>query len=109
MTLSRKDFLARGLAAFGRELVQSVRGVAAPTEPIPAGEEFGPLKVDNRFCLAQRGGCFACIDHCPHEAISIRLGVGITINPEACDGCGECIGCCPVKPQVITMKPISTT
>jgi Pyruvate/2-oxoacid:ferredoxin oxidoreductase delta subunit len=108
VTLSRKEFLARGLVAFGRDLVRNVSGVAAE-EPAPAGEEFGQLLVDNRHCLAQRGGCFACIDHCPREAISIQLGVGIAVDAAACDGCGQCVEHCPLEPKVIALKPLPTT
>jgi Pyruvate/2-oxoacid:ferredoxin oxidoreductase delta subunit len=108
MSVSRKEFLTRGLAAFGAELLQSVRGEAAPAGSIPGGEEFGPLLVDNRRCLAQRGGCFACMDRCPHGAIGISLGVGISIDPEKCDGCGICIDYCPVEPKVIAMGQVGT-
>jgi Pyruvate/2-oxoacid:ferredoxin oxidoreductase delta subunit len=93
--------------AFGRDLVRNVSG--AVEEPAPAGEVFGPLQVDNRHCLAQRGGCFSCIDHCPQQAISIRLGVGIAVDTALCDGCGQCVEHCPVEPKVITMKPLPTT
>ena len=109
MTLSRKEFLTRGLVAFGHDLVQSVRGAMVPAETEPAGEVFGPLTVDNRHCLAQQGGCFACIDHCPRHAINIRLGVGIAVDTEKCDGCGACAVACPLAPRVISMKPLATT
>ena len=105
MTLSRKEFLTRGLVSFGQELARNVRGEAAPPEASRLVEAFGPLTVDNRHCLAQRGGCFACLDHCPQEAITIRLGVGIAIATERCDGCGRCAEHCPMEPKVITMKP----
>ena len=102
MTLSRKEFLTSGLMAFGRDLVRNVSG--ADAGPAASGEDFGPLLVDNRHCLAQRGGCFSCIDHCPQQAISIRLGVGIGIDAEKCEGCGECVGFCPVEPKVIALS-----
>lgn len=107
MTLSRKEFLTRGLMAFGRELVREAQGEAPVAGSGPAPEVFGPLLVDNRRCLAQRGGCFSCLDHCPQEAISIRLGVGIGIDPARCDGCGDCATLCPVEPKVITMQPVA--
>lgn len=65
------------------------------------------LQLDNSRCLAQKGGCFACIDHCPKEAVNIALGVGIAIDADLCDGCGECALVCPTSPNVIAMKPKS--
>lgn len=102
MNLSRKEFLTGGLAAFGRDLLSVFReGDTAPTDAGPV-LVTGCLRVDNRQCLAQRGGCFACLDRCPAEAITISAGVGITIDPDSCDGCGECISVCPVEPKAIT-------
>ena len=66
------------------------------------------LRLDNSRCLAQKGSCFACIDHCPKEAVNIALGVGIVVDPELCDGCGECAAVCPVHPEIIEMKPVDT-
>ena len=64
------------------------------------------VQLDNSRCLAQKGSCFACIDHCPKEAVNIALGVGIVVDPELCDGCGECAAVCPVYPKIIEMKPV---
>jgi|SRR6185369_1722001 len=104
MNVSRKEFICRGMYTLGRNLVDILK-VRQPETVEAAGiEDHGYLQVDNRSCLAQRGGCFACIDHCPHEAISIALGKGIAIDGEQCDGCGECAAVCPIDPKVITMK-----
>ncbi|WP_135227606.1 4Fe-4S dicluster domain-containing protein [Deinococcus fonticola] len=51
-------------------------------------------------CLLVRqavGGCDACQVACPHEAIRLgeHLGVGITIDPQKCTGCGLCVQSCP--------------
>lgn len=104
MNLSRKEFLTRGLFAFGRELAEAARGDASRSSCAAQGEMQGLLVIDNPRCLAQRGGCFACLDRCPREAISIRLGVGIAVDADTCDGCGECIDCCPVEPKVISLS-----
>lgn len=104
MSVSRKEFLTRGLAAFGAELLQSVRSDGALGEAEQTFEDAGPLLVYNRRCLAQRGGCFACLDHCPLQAITIDLGVGISIDKNKCDGCGICAECCPVTPKVIAVR-----
>lgn len=104
MSISRKEFLTRGLAAFGREVVASVRGELEQDSDGEAAESCGPLLVDNHRCLAQRGGCFVCLDSCPQQAISISLGVGIAIDVSRCDGCGLCADRCPVTPRVMRLK-----
>lgn len=104
MSVSRKEFLTRGLAAFGAELLQSVRGDEAQAGAMQTSDDTGPLLVDNRRCLAQRGGCFACLDNCPLQAITIKPGVGISIDGKICDGCGICAECCPVTPKVIAVR-----
>jgi len=103
MNLSRKEFLTGGLAAFGRSLLDAAREGETATSDHEQVSVTGYLRVDNRRCLAQRGGCFACLDKCPLEAITISPGVGITIDPDNCDGCGECISVCPVQPKAIMM------
>lgn len=111
MNVSRKEFLSGGLAAFGRSLLDAAREGEPATPDKGQVTVNGYLRLDNRRCLAQRGGCFACLDKCPLEAISISPGVGITINPDSCDGCGECVSVCPVEPKAIMMhaseEPVS--
>jgi len=102
--MSRKEFLCQGIFAFGRDLVNTFK-VREPEEVEAAcREDHSYLLLDNSRCLAQRGGCFACIDHCPKEAVSIALGKGIAIDGELCDGCGECAAVCPIDPKVIKIK-----
>lgn len=99
--MSRKEFIRRGIASFGKDLLQAARygDVAGGL----AGEVacHGRMVLDNSRCLAQRGGCFACLDRCPREALSISPGVGIRVNEEECDGCGECGGACPLDPPAL--------
>jgi ferredoxin len=104
MNISRKEFLYRGMYAFGRELVDTFKDRQPEEVETACMEDHGYLQLDNSRCLAQRGGCFACIDHCPKAAVSIALGIGIAIDGELCDGCGECAAVCPIDPKVITMK-----
>jgi len=103
MSISRKEFLRKGLFALGQGLAECLNG-GEPEKLAAALVDYPYLQLDNDRCLAQRGGCFACIDHCPKEAVNIALGVGIVINPELCDGCGECAAVCPVNPNVIQMN-----
>lgn len=103
MSVSRKEFLRNGIFAFGQEVVKSLNAAEVQAAKIPV-VEYCYLVLDNSRCLAQKGGCFACIDHCPQDAIDIALGVGIAIDAGRCDGCGACAAVCPVQPSVIQMK-----
>lgn len=47
-----------------------------------------------QHCLAVRGGgCRACADVCPHDAITVTRTV--KIEPVDCTGCGLCVAACP--------------
>lgn len=104
MNISRKEFLSRGLAAFGRDILSATRGEEPAKGGLCEGAGSGALLVDNARCLAGRSGCFSCIDRCPQEAISIDAGVGITVDSALCDGCGECVQVCPIEPKPIRLK-----
>lgn len=105
MNISRKEFIQQGIFAFGRNLVESLTGGNAQEAAACVAEEHRYLWLDNSRCLAQKGGCFACIDHCPREAVSIYPGRGVAIAADRCDGCGKCAHVCPISPNVIVMKP----
>jgi len=48
----------------------------------------------SQHCLAVRGGgCRACAEACPHDAITITRTV--KIEPIDCTGCGLCVAVCP--------------
>ena len=104
MSISRKEFLCRGIFAFGRDLVDTLKDRRAEEVESVCMEDYSHMMLDNSRCLAQRGGCFACIDHCPQGAIRIVLGKGVAIDCQLCDGCGECSTVCPIDPKVIKMK-----
>lgn len=60
--------------------------------------EYGNLlpRFTSPRCLLTRqavGGCDACAQSCPHEAISLHSGV--EIDPGRCTGCGLCTQSCP--------------
>ena len=49
-----------------------------------------------------------CYDACPNQdtALCIDDATGVKfINPEECDGCGDCIEACPFDPPRIKMHP----
>lgn len=57
--------------------------------------EVAPAYVPGR-CLVVRSGkdaCRACLDACPHDAVTISERV--EIDPVDCTGCGLCIRACP--------------
>ncbi len=105
MRISRKEFICRGIFTFGQDLFDSLKVRSFETDAEACGESYSYLVLDNSRCLAQKGGCFTCIDHCPQAAVNISQGRGITIDNELCDGCGECAAVCPITPGVIEMKP----
>lgn len=106
MSISRKEFLTKGLAAFGRDLLTAGSGVQPDTACKTELVDDGPLLVDNGRCLSRRGGCFSCLDRCPREAIDMIAGVGIVVKTELCTSCGECIDVCPLEPKPITLKRV---
>jgi Pyruvate/2-oxoacid:ferredoxin oxidoreductase delta subunit len=105
MNISRKDFIQQGIFTFGRSIAESFRGEPSADVTATGTEEYPYLRLHNSRCLAQQGGCFSCIDHCPREAVTIAPGVGVAIAAALCDGCGQCALVCPVSPKAIELKP----
>ena len=68
--------------------------------------KLGRAEADNGRCLAQRGGCFSCLERCPEEALAIELGTGIRIDGERCTGCGACEHVCPLEPGAVRVRPL---
>lgn len=105
MTLSRKAFFRQGLIFLGEALLNPAR-LAVPDAAAPAPlPSPGVARACNDRCLAQRGGCFSCLESCPEEAIGIALGRGIRIDRERCTGCGICAAICPVTPKALEIVP----
>jgi len=67
--------------------------------PNDGSEPSAPAKVAHTTC----GGCMikSCISACPNGAIS--YSDRIVIDPEKCDGCGECISNCVNEDPRITL------
>jgi ferredoxin-type protein NapF len=64
-----------------------------------------------RGCLARQNVlCRACDDACGRAVIGFALrngGAPAPVDTRNCNGCGDCVGACPVA--AITMQPLSTT
>jgi NAD-dependent dihydropyrimidine dehydrogenase PreA subunit len=73
-----------------------------------AGVVVAVAVARNDRCLAQRGGCFSCLESCPQEAIALGLGSGVRIDEERCTGCGSCVAICPVTPKALAVTPVQT-
>ncbi len=114
MSISRKEFLRKGLLSLG-ELICTVAGVMeAPksVEPLVRDEPESMhaagagrhAVAHNERCLAGKCGCFVCAERCEAQAITVVIGEGIKIDPAACNGCGACNYVCPVIPKAVTIS-----
>ncbi len=110
MTLSRKEFFRQGLFSLGETLLKAAGLKQQPV--VTSDEELAdrlnsatPLLAvpRNEYCLARNCGCFICVDRCEAQAITMRMGVGISIDATLCTGCGSCLYVCPVTPKAIRM------
>jgi Pyruvate/2-oxoacid:ferredoxin oxidoreductase delta subunit len=113
--LSRKEFLKKGLFSFG-EMLGMAAGVLETlesAEPLFRGESDSGRAAGtgshavahNERCLAEKCGCFVCVERCEARAITVVIGEGIKIDSTACTGCGTCTHFCPVFPKAVTMSP----
>ena len=70
-----------------------------PESPVPGTFLQGTFvpAIDSAKCLLARAAfstCRACAAACPGDALAVADG-GLTINTEACCGCGLCVPACP--------------
>ena len=72
--------------------------------------EVAPLNTTAR-CLNSvegAGSCTACLDVCPHQAVSI--GQLVEIDGVDCTGCGLCVRACPTEAlEMQTQLPLGST
>lgn len=120
MTLSRKEFFRQGFFSLGDTVLKAsglmqeaqaavLEQVAVPAEPHGPGPDQPRLAQPvNERCLARNCGCFACVERCPVQAITVVMGEGIRIDTQRCTGCGECEYVCPVAPKAIRFIAIPT-
>jgi len=82
---------------------------ACRTGALEAGLAFPWRARVGASCLSMNGvACRACEDACDQQAIRFQLSVGGRAFPlldrAACNGCGACVGDCPV--DAIEMTPL---
>ena len=115
MSISRKDFFRQGLFSLGKtalDIAGTLKGsipsvITEPQRVAPVSEPHPDLVAEafNDRCLARSNECCACVESCKPEAIKLNPGVGIRINPQFCNGCGDCEYVCPVEPKAVALIP----
>jgi ferredoxin-type protein NapF len=78
--------------------------------PVFAARETAPWRLRpaiGQQCLSTHGiYCRSCGDACPERAIRFRAMLGgraeITIDQDACTGCGACVSVCPQSVVAMT-------
>lgn len=114
MNVSRKQFLRRGLLSLGSAALEVAAGLrlteaasadAGPPQPEPELLPRAEVVAKPRpgLCLARSCGCFACIERCEAEAITLVSGKGIEVDPALCTGCGSCSYLCPTTPKAVVL------
>ncbi|MDD2732374.1 MAG: 4Fe-4S binding protein [Desulfuromonadaceae bacterium] len=120
MSISRKDFFRQGLSSLGKAALDiagtlkehlPVLPVVAPQGTPPSSEPRLDMVAEafNDRCLARSNSCSACVESCKPQAIKLNPGVGIRINPQFCNGCGNCEYVCPVEPKAVLLVPRQQT
>ena len=113
MSITRKEFLRQGLISLGKtalDIADTLKGrdaviAAAVPETEPSGEPRPDMVATpfSEHCLARGCGCFACIERCLTQAITLVPGEGIRIDETLCTGCGTCEYVCPVTPKAVAL------
>ncbi len=86
--ISIAHFKGHELSGFGGTIKNLGMGCAARRGKLEQHSGLSP-KVKRKKCV----GCGDCVQHCAHEAISLREEKAV-IDPKKCVGCGECILIC---------------
>jgi len=88
--------MGRGLGRSGFRRAGDSSGRAANIIPQAAGNT--PVAAGEKMSVNQDAciGCGLCVTRCPQQAISMQDGKA-HINQQLCDGCGVCVSVCPVN------------
>lgn len=113
MSLTRKEFFRQVALSLGKtvlDISDTLKGAPPPTESSEPTEDFSPspaaglvAKPFSERCLARSCGCFACVERCEAQAITVVPGSGIRVDPSRCIGCGTCEYVCPVSPKAVVL------
>jgi len=87
--ISVAHFKGHELSGFGGTIKNIGMGCASRKGKLEQHSDLSP-KVKRKKCV----GCGDCVQHCAHEAISLKEDKAI-IDQEKCVGCSECILICP--------------
>jgi len=114
VSITRKEFFRQGFLSLGRtafDIAGTIRGAEAietdaASDEAPSGEPHPDMLATafNERCLARNCGCFACVERCQAEAITVVSGEGIRIDENICTGCGTCEYVCPVNPKAVLLQ-----
>jgi thioredoxin reductase len=93
--------LARRIAARGATRSRGARG--RPDSPAPSAPLSAEVRlpvIDPSRCL----GCYACVDACPYDVISVRRYVAVVERPDLCCGLTLCEQRCPNGSLVMSIE-----
>ncbi|MGD2075508.1 MAG: 4Fe-4S binding protein [Gammaproteobacteria bacterium] len=63
----------------------------------PRRPKLGRVHLERGSCLSWNGVvCISCASRCVYRAINRDRSGRVTLDAEACTGCGACIAACPV-------------
>lgn len=82
--------LAAGAAAADRRRRRAAEKPRSPAPVVPAPRKRLPM-IDPTTCL----GCYACVDACPFDVLTIDKYVAVVARPEECCGVVLCEQVCP--------------
>lgn len=85
------------LRADPRDPLAVARAVMAASQLVGGFEKPFYVRNDTHLCAHSRAritGCTACIGNCSSAAI-LPDGEHVKIDPNICDGCGDCVALCP--------------
>lgn len=88
------DFSANGCTFCGD---CSTACPACEAKTMSAEDKLGQVRLDQTSCLSwNQVFCMSCLGSCVSKAFSFDARRRLEIDPQRCNGCGMCVGICPV-------------
>ncbi|MDJ0833769.1 MAG: 4Fe-4S dicluster domain-containing protein [Gammaproteobacteria bacterium] len=70
---------------------------ASDQGPGPGADAIGQAQLDQSSCLSwNQVFCMSCVGSCTSKALNFDARRRLLIKPQQCNGCGMCVGICPV-------------